>query len=335
MLTQPFIDKLLADLVVKIEFDVRHCLRSRLNNNNCSRCLDVCPSDALELHSRQITFNTEKCTSCLRCAAVCPNDAFVHPMDFGLLIQVLAEQEMVLLSCEKGTYNYNHIIIPCIGFLSEPILAVMNSVAKGNCFIDISRCIKCANSYCLETLHQNMQNLIDRTREKGEIRLSYLSGKEPGLVSGEKIEKRRFLRFIRKTIINIVKEAVSFQLPDSGETKDPHRKDQIKNSAALQLALCIMPDKRIYERDVLLSYFFSVIANEQCDCCPSCTGMCSTGALKRKKENGNKFLTFTSANCSGCGLCVDFCRKSALTLKSGFSEDPNNALFIARHPLQT
>lgn len=332
MLTQPFIEKLLADSVVQIEFDVRHCLRSRLKKNNCSRCLDVCQSDALELHSNQITFNAEKCTSCLRCAAVCPNDTFVHTMDFGLLIQILSEQEMVLLSCEKGIHNYDYIIIPCIGFLSEPILAAMNSVAKGNCFIDISRCTKCANSYCLEILHQNMQNLIGRMRGKGEVRLSYLSEKEPVAVSGEKTEKRKFLRFVRKTIINIGKEAVSFQLPDSGETKDPHRKDRIKNSAALHLALCTMPEKRIYERDVLLSYFFSVIANEQCDCCPSCTGMCPTGALKRKKMNGDKFLTYTSSDCSGCGLCVDFCKKSALTLKSGFSEDPNITQLIARYP---
>ncbi len=332
MLTQPFIEKLLADSVVKIEFDVRHCLRSRLNKNKCSHCLDVCQSDALELQAKQTTFNAEKCTSCLQCAAVCPNDAFVHPMDLDLLMQVLSEQEVVLLSCEKGIHDYNHIIIPCIGILSGPILAAMNSVAKSNCFIDISCCTECANSYCLEILHENMQHLIDRMRGKGKIRLSYLSEKEPGLVAGEKTEKRKFLRVVRKTIINIGKEAVSFQLPDSGKTKDPHRKDLNKNSAALQLALSTMAEKRIYERDVLLSYFFSVIADEQCDCCPSCTGMCPTGALKRKKENGHKFLTFTSANCSGCGLCVDFCRKSSLTLKSGISEDPNNTQLIARHP---
>jgi len=50
--------------------------------------------------------------------------------------------------------------------------------------------------------------------------------------------------------------------------------------------------------------------------------------LKRKKEIDRKILTFTSGDCSGCGLCVDFCGKDALILKSGFSGDPRIALQI-------
>jgi Pyruvate/2-oxoacid:ferredoxin oxidoreductase delta subunit len=164
---------------------------------------------------------------------------------------------------------------------------------------------------------------------KGKIRLRYHFDQQPDFPSSEKTERRSFLRLVRKTIADMGREVVSFQLENSEETKNPHSKEQVRNTAALQYALSITPDERIYERDVLLSYFFSVSTNEQCDCCPSCTGMCPTGALKRKKENDKKLLTFTSARCNGCGLCVNFCRKSALTLKAGFSGDPNITLRIA------
>ena len=328
MLIQPLIEKLLSESEVKIEFDSKHCLRSRFNKNNCTNCIEACQSEALQLQGRQVIFDAQKCTSCMICTAVCTNDTFVHTIDFLPLLKILATKETALLTCQKGTHSDNHVTIPCIGLFSEPLLAAMNYVSKGSCYIDISHCPECANVHCLKTLYANMQNLVHKTKEKKSVRLKYLFDKQLGLPSDEKTERRSFLRLVRKNIADMGRNAVSFQLSDSAETKDSYSKNQTSNAAALQYALSITPDARIYERDVLLSYFFSVSTNEQCDCCPSCTGMCPTGALKRKKESDKKHLTFTSARCSGCGLCVNFCRKCALTLKSGFSGDPNITMQI-------
>lgn len=328
MLTQPLIETLLTESTRQIQFASRCCLRSRFNRNECSACVDQCSSNALVLTGRTIVFNSEKCTGCMRCVAVCQNDAFSHPIDTISLLQGVAEKDTTIFSCEKGISNHNHVSVPCVGFLSEPLLAAMNSVAKDDCFLDISRCAECTNRHCEKTLHENMQNLNRKIGGNGKIRLKCLFDKLPGLSSDEKTERRSFLRLVRKKIADMGRDAVSFQQSDSAETKESHSKNQTRNAAALQYALSITPDARTSERDVLLSYFFSVSANEQCDCCPSCTGMCPTGALKRKKESAKKHLTFTSARCSGCGLCVDFCRKSALTLKNGFSGDPNITLQI-------
>lgn len=328
MLTQPLIDKLLLHSAAKIEFDIRRCLRLRFNKNNCANCLETCPGNALELHGRMVNFDAEKCTSCMQCAAACPNDAFAHAIDFLPFLQALAVKETVLLTCQKGTHNDNHITIPCIGLFSEPILAAINLAAKGNCFIDISYCPECVNSHCLKTLYENIQNLVHKRRGKGNVRLKYAPAKQGDLPSDLKTERRSFLHLVRKTITDMGRETLNFQYADSGEIEDPHGKSQARNVAALQYALSIAPDDRIYERDVLLSYFFSVEVNKECTCCPSCTGMCPTGALKRAKGNGIKQLFFTSARCSGCGLCVNFCRKNALTLASGFSGDPTRVLQI-------
>lgn len=319
MLTQPLIEKLLSDATTKIALDLRRCLRSRFNRNTCTKCLEACQSGALELQGRQVVFDAEKCTSCMQCTAVCPSDAFTGSIDFLPLLHVLAEKETALLSCEKGIGNYNHITMPCIGILAEPILAAMNSVTRGNGFIDVSRCAACVNGHCLKILHENMQTVINRTGEDGKIRLRYLFDKQLDLPSDEKGQRRSFLQLVKRTIADIGREAVSSQLSAQTETKDPHSKNPARNATVLQYALSIMPEERRIEREVLLSYFFSVSVSDQCDSCPTCTGMCPTGALKRKKENDRKHLTFTSANCSGCGLCVDFCRKKALTLKNGFS----------------
>ncbi len=327
MLTQPVINSLLSDSAAKIVFDNRRCLRSRFNGNSCKGCLDVCRSNALKLHGRQVFFDAEKCTSCMQCTSVCPNDAFAHTTDFLPLLQTLADKQTVSISCQKGVRN--HITVPCIGLFSEPLLWAINSVAKGNCFIDVSHCDECANSHCAQTLHEQLQKITNKTMGRGKIRLRCQVDKQSDYPADEISERRSFLWFIGKTIIDMGKETVFTKPVVSDRTKNQQRKNKTKNTSALHYAFSITPEERIYDREKLLSYFFSVSTNKQCDCCPSCAGMCPTGALKRKKDNEKKYLTFTSARCSGCGLCVHFCRKSALTLKRGFSGDPNGFLQLA------
>jgi len=328
MLTQPLIDKLCSDSAAKIVFDGRRCLRSRLNKNNCHRCLEVCDSGALVLSGRTVIFDAEKCTSCMQCTAECPNDAFAGPVDvLSLLKDLAARKRAVLLSCEKGVGNDDSIVIPCIGFLSEPLLAVINGVVKEDCYIDISRCPECVNSNCLPALHRNIRNFTQKTKNKEEVRLKCHSDKQFDLADGRN-DRRSFLRLIRKTIVDIGKESIDLQISGSLKTEDIQAKRQTRILSALQYGFTAVSAESASEKEPLLPYFFSVSANGHCDCCPSCTGMCPTGALKRKKEDDRKNIIFTSSSCSGCGLCVEFCRKDALILERGFSGDPRIALQI-------
>ncbi|MCB2180491.1 MAG: 4Fe-4S binding protein [Desulfobulbaceae bacterium] len=330
MLPQPLIEKLLSGSTGKIQFETARCLRSRFNKNRCMHCLAVCHGGAIELQGRQIVFDVEKCTNCMQCTAVCPNDAFTGPTDFLADLQLLPKQEEMVLSCKKERHAQNHIAIPCIGSLSEPILASINALAQKDCFIDISQCFECTNGHCRKTLHNNMQNLANKINGKTIIRLKYLSTNQSGLPADPKGTKRSFLKLVGKTIADLGKEAANCKSENLVNPKNRHPKAQMRNAAALHSAFSIMPDERLHEKETLLSYFFSVKANEQCDCCPACTGMCPTGALKRKKENAGKYLSFTSAKCSGCGLCVQFCRKNALTLHSGFAGDPTIRQIISQ-----
>ncbi len=328
MLTQPLIEKLFSDSAAKIEFDIKRCLRSRFNKNNCVNCLQVCRSGALELHTRHIVFDARKCTYCMQCTSVCQNDAFVDSIDVPSLFQgMAARNEPVMLSCEKGIDNDNRIVVPCIGLLSEPLLAAINSVVREKCLIDTRRCTECVNSHCLTALHRNMESFIHKIKGKGEIRLECYFDNQSSLAA-DKNDRRSFLRLIRKTITGMGKDALNFQLSDSVKKEGSQSKKRSRNFSALQYAFSVASVGRVSEKETLLQYFFSVSTNDRCDCCPSCTGMCPTGALKRKKENDRKSLTFTSGDCSGCGLCVDFCRKDALILKSGFSGDPRLRLQV-------
>jgi Pyruvate/2-oxoacid:ferredoxin oxidoreductase delta subunit len=234
----------------------------------------------------------------------------------------LAEKETVVVSCEKSTHD--HITIPCIGLFSEPLLAAINSVTKRYCFIDVSRCDECINRHCLQLAELNLRNLTQKAGENSKIKVKFIRDDEkPNVPSDKKVERRSFLKLAGKTITNVSKDVADVMQPHSNKEANAYNKHPIRITSALQYALANLPKERTCERDVLLSYFFSVSTNGKCDCCPLCTGMCPTGALKRKKENDKKSLTFTSGKCSGCGLCNDFCKKKAIILKNGFHGDPN------------
>ena len=57
-----------------------------------------------------------------------------------------------------------------------------------------------------------------------------------------------------------------------------------------------------------------ITIDSACTRCPLCTGICPTGALRVKGSGSEKQLLFTATRCSGCGLCVYFCGKSAISL---------------------
>ncbi len=329
MSTQPLLDTLLAGMSGQVDFDIRRCLRSRFNQNGCHRCLDVCRTKGLVLEGRHIVFTGAECTGCMQCVAVCPNDAFVQTIDCSRIIEGMAGVDDVVLSCAKEKLYRNQVTIPCVGLFSEMFLAVMNTVVRGHGFIDISRCSGCLNHHCLESLHNNMQNLASSLQGAGDVKLRCLDDPKHELLASVRAKRRSFLHLMGKTFTRVGRKTLIAQpFPSEGMSRLTSKGPVLYNRI-LSSGIEAAAEERKNGREELSAYFFTVSATDQCDCCPSCTGMCPTGALKRNKDKGNARLMFTSGHCSGCGLCVGFCQKSALILQTGYSEDPQIPVVIA------
>ncbi|MCW8904406.1 DUF362 domain-containing protein, partial [Sedimenticola sp.] len=61
----------LSEMIVEEELCIN--LRGRLEY--CSRCRDVCPSDALRLSADAVDLDQQKCTGCNSCLPSCPAGA--------------------------------------------------------------------------------------------------------------------------------------------------------------------------------------------------------------------------------------------------------------------
>jgi len=316
-------------------FNPKRCLRSRLNSNRCEICLTRCRKKAITLCERSIVFNKEQCTGCMICVAECPNDAFTGNPDISFLLREISAtsaRNPLVLSCDKSaSHGDDRITIPCIGLLSEPVLAALNCLAPSEFYLDVHQCADCENGHVLSMLHERIHAIANKKGPSVDLKIRYLPVGDFTAPTREQ-QRRNFLRMAKNSMIGLGKGASKAYNKDGKkpEGNEPaFEKDGVFVSRFLHQALRQLPSDAVQEKELLHSYFFSSRTTERCNLCPLCTGMCPTGALKRKTDGETKQLSFTSSKCSGCGICVEFCRKNALEILPGSTADPGVTQAIA------
>lgn len=324
MIINQLFEKINPEAATAVHYEQRSCLRTRFNKNECQACLDECCAGALELNDRTISFHAEKCAGCMRCLAVCPNDAFTADLDMLQLLKNVQAQKLLVLSCRSKKLFVPHENIHCIGALSEPLLASMNSLTKGKIFLDVTQCVSCPNRHCLGKIKRSLDTLCTQNAASGRtLNIKLVPDETPFPEVDDKTSRRLFLKGTGRAIVDFGIETCSKAMQKSDTDKLGSRKRPIKNSILLQYAFDNTADEE--ERAILEPFFYTVEADEQCNLCPVCSGMCPTGALKRVNGNGEKYLVFKSSDCSGCGLCQDFCKKKALSISRGFAGNPKES----------
>ncbi len=326
MIISQLFEKIKKGAETAVVYEQKSCLRARFNKNECRSCLNECQAGAIELNGRAISYDAEKCTGCMRCMAVCPNDAFTADMDMLQLLKNIQTQNLVVLSCRNKEQFVPHERINCIGALSEPLLASMNSLAKGKIFLDVTQCNSCSNAHSLESIKNSLRTLrANETEAEGTFKVKLVPDEDQFPEVDAKQSRRFFLKGTGRAIADFGMETCSKAIQNNNTEKEESRKGPVKNSLFLQFAMDNTSDAE--ERKNLEPFFYTIQAEELCNLCPVCSGMCPTGALKRVTENGKKHLVFKSSDCSGCGLCQDFCKKQALSVSRGFTGN-------TREPLQ-
>ncbi len=326
MLAKLLIDRFTDSDRPAVSFSKRRCIRSRFNKNDCRICLDGCETEALILEGRMIAFDTNKCSSCMRCAANCPNDAFTTEIDIISLLEKLRHADKVYtLHCKKSLPARQGITVPCFGWFSEPLLAVINSVMKTDIILDISHCKDCSNKHVLSPFHAIVKRLSSRIWQKNITNCKFIIEDKSVDLKDSRKSRRSYLQLAKKPFVHLGKNKSSDKRLKEGASSKHGSKSAVMMSVVLGYGYRhSSPDAK----RTLHSYFHTARTTDLCDLCPACQGMCPTGALKRKVITGKKQLLFTSSICSGCGLCEQFCRKQAISITSGYKKDPLQSLPI-------
>ena len=123
------------------------CLRTRLNTNQCQKCVESCPFGALCINNRTVDLDTTRCTGCMSCVAACPQDALVSGDDLRRIAQLISTREGdVVVSCIRQAQNHpDEITIPCVGILSKQVLAAIMLSDCISVTFNLIGCAECCN----------------------------------------------------------------------------------------------------------------------------------------------------------------------------------------------
>ncbi|MEG0323516.1 MAG: 4Fe-4S binding protein, partial [Raoultibacter sp.] len=66
------------------------CVVVRNRNAKCRKCVEACPTGAVEVGGNKLTYHARACVACGACTVVCPTEALIplRPMDDELATSV-------------------------------------------------------------------------------------------------------------------------------------------------------------------------------------------------------------------------------------------------------
>lgn len=289
------------------------CLRSRLNTSECRLCLDVCGPAALSLVEGHIAIDPDRCTACMSCSAVCPNDALDGHYDLLSLLEAISSTPQVVVSCNRtSTPSRAEVVVPCIGiFSAESLLALGRSRSDGVTF-DLGGCESCTNHHASVRFRARLERLRDWASDL-PTRLIVDGGQDRSNDIAP-ADRRAFLTNVfaglsSASSIGLSQGSVADRTPGGriGAKRIP-TKVRILEKVITSV------DEEARGRLIDLCCF-RLIINDRCTSCRRCTAICPTGAIRLQRMQSIGQIQFTAVHCSGCGLCISFCKEKALELK--------------------
>ncbi|MDX9894426.1 DUF362 domain-containing protein [Desulfofustis limnaeus] len=305
-----------------VQIIVDRCLRKRLAASDCRKCTEVCASGALRLDRREIRFEPDHCSSCMRCVAVCPNEALVSRIGMEQIVASLAGRDSVVITCERQHPPATEkLVVPCLGLFSPLSLLAVAASGCPNIRFEDRGCDTCRNRTAAEQFREALSRSADAAARLCGTTLA--RGSNQDHQETHQGQRRSYLFHLGQTIR--LSSSSRSETWSSEQRSDSASRRRLPLSARLIAGSMQQVDPATHRlwRDLCGP---RLTITGSCSPCPRCTGICPTGALKRDGRGSAKRLLFNWMRCTSCGLCVSFCKASAINLQPPPLLDPSQPL---------
>ncbi|WP_096893633.1 4Fe-4S binding protein [Candidatus Scalindua japonica] len=310
------------------------CKRVLYKKSTCSRCVNICPQDAISLNPGPNI--KDGCTDCGLCQAVCPTEVFQNELssDRNLLSKAEAiykknrilypgGRKLLFFHCHRADkQDRNSLFLHCLGRITPNIIlgtALMGFdkivLTKGNC----SQCHYHLGEKLIKNVLTTSQMLLEskgvtrfaiKIEEKEKCKQAVLSRRDLFSMLSDKI-KNGTASFVHRTETTI-KEKLNNSIVSKGRKRP---------SPQMKLLKMILRQNS-YENKTVIKYkpelsFGKIKVDEKgCSACGACISLCPTGAITKKRENDFLSLYVNTSLCNNCTLCKEACPQNAIDFET-------------------
>jgi ferredoxin len=310
-------------------FQINHdlCAHASSGNLGCTRCLEVCPADAVHSHQGRIEAWIEidpfRCQGVGSCSSACPTGAIQFRMP-----ETNRQQDTLLAWLEA--YRRAGGTAPVIRFIEAEDLATEHDVAGHVLDVPLEELGAAGHDQWLTALAGGAAEVRVQVREGMPARLV-------GFIEDQLVQARSLLRAMghapeRVSCLVAGDTASRDALPATPPLGEPLThlaggdKRERLNTVLAHLARLGTPDGRRHAMPRGAAYGSLNLDADACTLCMACVANCPTPALAAGDDT--PMLSFREADCVQCGLCADACPEDAIRLAPGFMADDSR---LERH----
>jgi len=302
------------------QIDNALCAHSASGYTGCTRCLDVCPADAVRSHQGRIEAWIEidpfRCHGVGSCTSACPTGA----IQFRL--PETARQQETLLAW-LSAYRDAGGTAPVVRFAEAGDLAAEGDAAGHVLDIPLEELGAAGHDQWLTALAGGAAEVRIQCRPGMPDRLMTFIDDQlaqvHGLLHALGHSPSRVSRLIAGD--EAARDALPGEAPLEGTPLSftgSDKRDRL-NDVLAHLAAHGTPDGQRHAMPAGSAYGSLAVDGEACTLCLSCVSNCPTPALAA--GNDRPLLSFREADCVQCGLCAEACPEDAITLVPGFLAD--------------
>ncbi|PWB62949.1 MAG: hypothetical protein C3F16_05810 [Betaproteobacteria bacterium] len=298
------------------------CAHSRSGIEGCSKCIDVCSTEAIAADGDHVSVDAHLCMGCGACASVCPSGAmsFQFPR-----VSRRGEQLKSLLAAYREAGGRDACIVFHNGTDGRDLLARAAAAGGG----------LPARAIPLESWHVasvGVDVLLGAVALGANQVVVIAAGSEAPEYHASLSEQMALAQTIVSALGFAGRHFVLLETNDAGELSAAMEALAPAAVPAVAAAFALSDDKRTaveFALDHLAKHSPAPVAEialpagspwgevlvdkEKCTLCLSCAGACPESALMDGGES--PMLRFLERNCVQCGLCERTCPEDAITLR--------------------
>ena len=326
----------------------RLCTHRHHQASSCSRCVDVCPAQAVTVSAEGPSVDALSCADCGACVSVCPTGALaaLRPTDRRLVEQITAASEpgkRMMLACARAPAgDPGAVKVGCLARLDPSLLLTAFSHEAGAITLCTGACETCSVKEAatrLSSVAADTRRILELFDLPGRIDIEERQGRSqtdadrdrepatrearsrPGGLGSTVITRRGFFGILRHggTYAAATAAGVLTGQEEAVVDEGPRRELLVLASSKRErlleaLRLLVAETAPPPEADVL--FVAPQLDSERCDLCGLCGRLCPTGALTLAEGEGGGPLCITCRPeaCVSCRLCEEVCGRQALTL---------------------